>query len=114
MTSRTAPPSSIKNDGIIELDSELGKRLGFTSDKFDGYLWKIGNYIYISFIESKNKGKGNFSRFLQEIIKAGFGIKVPTPMGRMPLILAHKGFKPTTEFFPEVGEDVDVWVLEAK
>jgi len=103
----------MSEDEMINLDSELGKQFGFTSDKFDGYLWKTGNYIYISFIESKVKSKGNFSKLLEEIRKAGFGIKVLTPMGKMQFILAHKGFKPTTEFFPEAREDVDVWVLEA-
>ena len=33
-------PSLTEKDGIIEPDSEIGKLLGFTSDKFDGYLWR--------------------------------------------------------------------------
>ena len=47
-------------DGIIPMDCELAKELGFTSDKFESfsYLWKQGEYILISMIESKEKNKG--------------------------------------------------------
>lgn len=34
---------------LIELDSDLGIRLGFTSNKFDGYLGKLDDAIYISY-----------------------------------------------------------------
>lgn len=99
-------------DGIIELNSELGIDLGFTSDRFDGWLWKKGDYIYISFIESKHRGEGNLSELFENILARGWGIKVPTPMGVMPSILRKKGFKPTSEYHEKAGEDCEVWVKE--
>jgi hypothetical protein len=36
-----------QSNGIIELDSPDALPLGFTSDKFDGYLWKANDTITI-------------------------------------------------------------------
>ena len=105
-------------DGIIELDSPFAKKLGFTSDKFDGWLWKKGKYIYISFIISKKRKKGNLKRLLKRIEELGFGIKIPTPLGIMQYIVRKYGFKKTTENFDVDGEllheEVEVWVKEPK
>jgi len=99
-----------RKDGIIKLDSELGRELGFTSDKFEGWLWKNGNDIWISFIESKHKGRGDLSRLFETILEKGYTIKVPTPVDKMKLILIKKGFKKTTEFDERTGKLVEVWV----
>jgi len=99
-----------EKNGIIELDSKFGKQLGFTSDKFDGWLWKKGNYIYISFIESLQPGKGNLSKLFSNILKAGYGIKVPTPLGSMEAIVRKKGFRQIYEWSNTFGENVEVWV----
>jgi hypothetical protein len=106
----------IRVQGKIALDSEFGKQLGFTSDKFDGWLWKRGNYIYISFIVSKKEGCGNLSRLFRQIEKAGFGIKVPTPFAKMASIVKKHGFEETAEAFDNsLGcFDTIVWVKEAK
>ncbi len=94
--------------GIIEVDSDRGKNIGFTSDRFshDSYLWKIEQYIYISFIESLQKG--NFHKLVTSITDQGLGVKVPTPLGRMVDIVMKSGYKKTTE-----GE-CEIWVLEKK
>lgn len=99
----------------IELDSPWGQKLGFTSDKFDGYLWKGSKYITISFIISLNSGTGNLSKLFDEIQKLGYGIKVPTPFARMKAIIKKKGFIKTEEpFAPEHGINdlCEVWVKE--
>jgi len=70
-------------EGCIEPDSELGIKLGFTSDKFDGWLWDSGDYITISFIESRDPGKGNLKQLFDNIENMGYGIFVPTPFDRM-------------------------------
>ena len=100
------------NDGKIDPDSEFGKKIGFTSDKFEGWLWKIGNYIYISFIVSKQPNQGNLSKLFDNILKLGYGIKVPTPIGKMKLILKKKGFKKTYEWDDLTKQYVEVWVKE--
>jgi len=95
---------------IIKLDSEFGRKLGFTSDKFEGWLWRDGNDIWISFIKTKHEGRGDLSRLFETILEMGYTIKVPTPVGKMKLILINKGFKRTIEFDERTGELIEVWV----
>jgi hypothetical protein len=105
-------------DGMIELDSDFGKEIGFTSDKFTGgfmggsYLWRNGDRIIISFIESKNEGKGDLSRLFNSIEALGLRVAVPTPMLRMRAILKRKGFKPHGEY-SEMGT-VEMWEKEGR
>lgn len=93
--------------GVIELDSEFGKEIGFTSDKFQGYLWKAGGYVYISAIKSIHPEQGNLSALFACIEEKGFGIKVPAPFPKMEAILNQKGFKKTIE-----TADIVIWVLK--
>jgi hypothetical protein len=81
------------DDGPIMPDSPLGNLLGFTSDKFIGWLWKKDGIITISFIVSLNPGQGYFSVLLNGISKHGYKITVPTPSNTMRIILEKKGFK---------------------
>ena len=101
---------------LIALDSELGKKIGFTSDRFaeGSYLWLVNGYVYISFIVSKEEGKGYLSELFDAILANGWGVKVPTPFPKMELICLKKGFRKTTEFFEKVGENATVYVKEAK
>lgn len=99
-------------EGIIELDSDFAKEIGFTSDKFQGYLWKVEDYIYISFIKSINREQGNLSSLFSTIQEKGFGIKVPTPFPLMESICKQKGFTKTFEHHKQFNEEVDVWILE--
>lgn len=95
-------------DGIILLDSNKGKEIGFTSDNgFSGYLWKEGEYILISMIESK----GRLLHLFNTIQRKGYGIKVPNPFPRMEEIVKLKGFKHTLEEVEEIGP-VEVWVSD--
>ena len=105
-------------DGIIILDTIAGKELGFTSDKFlcGSYLWKRGEYIYISFIHSREQRKGYLSALFDTILK-GYGIKVPNPSVLMEAILIKKGFERTEEPSESIElskyhEFVEVWVKE--
>lgn len=95
----------------IEAGSEYANSLGFTSDKFEGYLWqKNETEIMLSLIMSLKPHRGNFSHFVRGLIKRGFIVKVPTPFPQMKLILEYMGFKPTHEQSEHLGR-VDVWVL---
>ena len=99
-------------DGIIELNTPFAKKIGFTKEKFDGYLWKQGKYIYISFIVSRYPRQGNLSKLFDNILKEGYGIKVPTPLGVMALIVRKKGFRQTTEYSNINECPAEVWVKE--
>jgi len=98
-------------DGKIEVNSPVGKLLGFTSDKFTevSWLWKKGKTIYISFIETKQKGKGHFKQLVKRLLDLGFTVKIPCPLGLMRIIVVKWGFRKTTEYDPRLGE-VEVWV----
>ena len=100
---------------LIHLDTPFAKELGFTSDRFEGWLGQKDGYIYISFIESLQPGQGNLSELFDNILKLGYGVKVPTPFARMKAIITKKGFTQTEEpFAPEmdVMDPCEVWVLE--
>jgi len=84
------------NDGIITLDSNNAKLFGFTSDKFGGWLWKSGNEIWISFIESYDQGKGNLRTLFDKIIESGYRIVVPNPFSRMEMICKQYGMEEET------------------
>ena len=98
-------------DEIIILDGKFATEIGFTCDKFEGYLWKKGNYIYISLIKSLNPGHGDLSALFNSIQEKGYGIKVPTSLPQMETICKRKGFKLTTENHKRYNEPVDVWAL---
>ncbi len=101
-------------NGIIHLDTPRGLEFDFTSDKFMGWLWKTGKYITISMIGSLQESQGNLTNLFNKILDKGYGIKVPTPFPKMEQILIKKGFKQTYEYWKEVREDIEIWVLEAK
>lgn len=93
-------------DHCIDLNTPFAKKLGFTSDKFGGYMWRVNNEIYIPLIVSLQEGKGNFRELLWNIHKKGFTIKVVEPSNRMRRIVKRLGFQPTIE-----DQDAEVWVL---
>ena len=93
---------------IINLNSEFAKEIGFTSDKFAGWLWKDESRIIISCIDSLQPNQGNFSLLLKAIQQAGFDVAVPTPLPRMKAILIKKGFSSHIEADPMLG-DVEIW-----
>ncbi|MDR0472320.1 MAG: hypothetical protein LBH43_01420 [Treponema sp.] len=71
------------NEGIIDIDSDSAKQLGFTSDRFlhGSYLWRVGNTIIISVIIAKQKGM--FCQLIKAIQEKGFDFEIPTPSRRM-------------------------------
>lgn len=97
------------NDEIIEIDSEFGKQIGFTSDKFsdDSYLWRTDGKVTISLIFSKHQGKGNLSALFKNIESLGLKVAVPTPFAKMQAILERKGFVMHIED-TEIG-DCEIW-----
>ncbi len=99
-------------NGIISLDTPRAKQFGFTSGKFMGWLWKSDGYIIISMIQSLKGNQGNLSNLFENILNKGYGIKVPTPLGKMQSILEIKKFKQTYEYWKEMGEDIEIWVKD--
>lgn len=95
--------------GMISLDSIRGRELGFTSDRFDGYLWESAERITISFIVSKERG--NFRQLVATILALGKEVAVPTPFPNMERILRKNGYTQTFEHDGDFGP-VEVWILK--
>ncbi len=82
----------------------MNKTITFNKDfhpEFDGYLSEQGTGVFISFIQSKQEGKGNFLRLLSELKEKYEWIKIPTPSTRMCMITLRKRFKLKNEYFKE-------------
>ena len=81
---------------LIEVDSDFGKIIGFTSDKFDSdsylYLDKKHFAIWISLIISKEEHKGNLLNLLNNLKSLKFNIIIPTSSNRMLTISKKFGF----------------------
>lgn len=96
----------IPNDCILS-DSEAGKLLGFTADKFQGWLWRQDQYIVISFILSIQEGKGHLKKLFDQINECGFKIQVPVPSERMKAICAKRGMKMQQVYSKEFQENIE-------
>jgi hypothetical protein len=104
-------PKCIIPQGMIEMDSEFAKKIGFVSSRFLSccYLWGEGNRIVIKTIECTERRRG----YLRELFKAiwgfGFEIAVLSPLSTMKEILVHYGFKKTLVQDQIYGK-VELWV----
>jgi hypothetical protein len=98
------------DEGIINIDSEGAKQLGFTSDKFNpaSWLWRTGNTITISFIVASKKGA--FCQLMKAIAEQGFDFEIPTPSPRMLEIGKKQGWN----FCQRDGEEGVVDILTNK
>ncbi len=107
--------SSLSDDGIIHLDSDLGRLLGFTSDRFaeDSYLWKLNGAIIVSMITLSLR-TGNFRELVEKILENGFRVEIPTPIGRMREIVEKCGYTKEYRTCELSKESVEVWVLHGK
>lgn len=94
-------------NGMIEIDSDFAKEIGFTSDKFFGYLWGFPETkrIIISNIESLYPEKGNLRTLFINIEKVFNTIEVPCPSNRMKEILEKNGYN-------FIGGEHEVWIKE--
>jgi hypothetical protein len=99
-------------DGLILPGSKRGRVFGFTSERFEGYLWKCGDRILISLIISLQRGQGHFRELVGNIHAQGYTVAVPCPMADMRLILIRNGYRMETEFDKPTEDYVEVWVLE--
>lgn len=84
-------------EDFITVDSELGKQIGFTSDKFskNSYLFrdKSKRIVILSLIESLHEHQGNFLTLLQNITEKNYAMAVPCCVNkRLERILLKFGF----------------------
>lgn len=90
--------------GCIPIDSQFAREIGFTSDKFNGFLWKEDNVIYLSLIESHNEGKGNVRNLILTLQEKGYDIQVLPVNARMVKICKSMQF----------SQEGEIWVYRQK
>ena len=105
-------PANEKKDGIILPGAtEFARKLGVTKDRFSKktFLWKLGDEVYFSFVETTNEGQGYFREVVENCLSRGYTVKIPSPIGRMQQIVKKNGYKYTEEV-SKIGDLVEVWV----
>lgn len=104
-------PECIIPQGIIEVDSEFAKKIGFISKRFIScsHLWGEGNRIIIQTIECTDRRRGYLRDLFRAIWGLGAEIAVRTPLSTMEQILRHYGFHKTFEPDPKYGKS-ELWV----
>lgn len=94
---------------IVNLEDPFADEVGFTRDRFDGYLWRIGQVVYISLVVSKQPGEGHLSALFEALSSRGYTVRVPTPLAKMEAILRGKGFEEKREWWEEIEDYGTVW-----
>jgi len=87
--------------GKIDVDSDFGKEIGFTSEGFDhrSYMWgDAGGILWLSLVISKTEHSGAFRNLMNKIEEKGLTFRIPTPFGRMVLIGFRQGWKYVEEY----------------
>lgn len=90
-------------DGKIDFDEKF-------HPEFTGWMWEHDDGIWISCIISKEEGKGNFLRLLEELKSKYNWIRIPTPSSRMAMIAFRNGFKLKKEWFEEFVEEGEILI----
>ena len=99
----------------LRMKKESGKIIDFGENfhpEFTGWIAEDGEGIWVSMIMSKQKGKGNFVRLLDELKAKYSFIKIPTASIEMIKICLKREFVLKHEYFPEPFNemgDVLVW-----
>lgn len=116
----TQPPTEVDDKGKLILESIKVKTINFNKNfhpEFKGYLSEQYDGVWVSMIESKEIGKGNFSKLIKELKKRYNWIKIPTLSNMMRDIAIHLGFNLKEEYFGSpfnyMGE-IMLWKKEAK
>jgi hypothetical protein len=96
---------------MIEMDTDRGKQLGFTSDRFQygSYLWDEDGRVVVSFIASRQKG--NFKALVSAIHAEGKAVIVPTPLAQMERIVRKNGYTQSFEKI-QTGDLCEMWTLK--
>lgn len=84
--------------------------IGWTPDKFCGYIAICHKTIWIKVIQSKHKNRGYLRKFLKNLLLLNYTVKIVDPMATMEKICIHYNMKPSVEKFD--GKECIIWTLE--
>ncbi len=96
--------------GMIPVDSDFARCIGFTSDKFlpHSYLWGKGDTVIVSFIHAKEPRTGAFRDIVKNIEKLKLAVEIPTPSDRMIEIGKKQGWRVFKTYGATYGEELYV------
>lgn len=97
-------------DYMIRVGSPLGKRWGFMPERFEGYLWRHGNIVTISWIISHRNVEADFCELIEQILAGGYTVQVLIDSTWRD-VCKRLGFVETNIPFARYG---GVWVWEKK
>ena len=95
-------------DEMQELIQEKGVKINLDESLFNGYLSETEDSVWVSAIESKKIGNGDFSRLIKQLKEKYKWIKIPTPSNMMIEIAEHLGFIKKEEWFGEPFNEMGV------
>ncbi|GAI70410.1 unnamed protein product [marine sediment metagenome] len=73
----------------------------------EGYWWETEHLICVPFVESRNEGAGNFSRFLEDIESKGKMVFFPTIVSaRLDAILRKRGYTEAVSRMSELEQKI--------
>jgi hypothetical protein len=95
----------------IESGTTDGDALGFFESLFSGWLEIRENHrLYLHFIISRDKNKGNTQALLRQWVAQGYDVRVVMPRPIMQQLLTKLQFVPSMESLPEWYEGiVEIW-----
>jgi hypothetical protein len=95
----------------IETGTPEGDVLEFTEALFSGWLELFDDHrLYLHFIISRQKIKGNIQRLLARWIQDGYDVRIVKPRAIMKHIIEKLGFELAYECLPAHYDDkVEVW-----
>jgi hypothetical protein len=86
----------------IESGTPDGDALGFFESLFSGWLeLRENRQLYLHFIISRNKNKGNTQALLRQWVAQGYDVRVVMPRPIMQHLLKKLQFVPSMESLPE-------------
>ena len=95
----------------IETGTPEGDVMGFTESLFSGWVELFEDQrLYLHFIISRQKTRGNTQHLLARWIRDGYDVRIVKPRAIMQHIAKKFGFAPTQEYLPaHYDDEAEVW-----
>ncbi len=81
-------------EGCCPAGSERAQALGFTTERFQGYIWLSGSTCWLSLVVSLQPGQGHLSELIRGLLERGYEVRVPNPTEDMVARLIRMDFRP--------------------
>ena len=87
------------------------KPYNFEDEDITAWGVKIDHLIYIQSLKSKNKGKGNATSFINNLLNENYSVKICMPISAAIDHICEKlGFKKVRDYHPYYSSVCEMWV----